>query len=78
MANAVTFHVFTDLESGSLCASGVDHSIHTCAQSWDALLKNIHDAVECHFDSPYRQITITIVENYADAEAGGDAGDECD
>ncbi|WP_048197964.1 hypothetical protein [Methanocella arvoryzae] len=61
MSFVVTFKVFSDEESGKLCASGVDHAIHTYAKTWNKLIKNIHEAVECHFDVPYTQVKITLM-----------------
>jgi hypothetical protein len=79
MKNEVTFRVFTDRDSGRLCASGVDHAIHTHARSWNTLIKNIHEAVECHFDIPYSRVKITIVENNdVKAQESDDAGAACD
>jgi flagellar basal body P-ring protein FlgI len=79
MGKEVTFRVFADRESGILCASGVDHAIHTHAFSWEKLIDNIHEAVECHFDVPYSQVKITIKESTdVDAQGSRDAGADCD
>lgn len=68
MSFEVTFRIFTDEESSMLCASGVDHAIHTYAKTWNKLIKNIHEAVECHFDVPCTQVKITLIETH-DVEA---------
>jgi tRNA(Ile)-lysidine synthase TilS/MesJ len=78
MNKEVTFHIFTDRDSGRLCASGVDHAIHTYARSWNKLIKNIHEAVECHFEVPYTQVKITLVESHdIEAQESRDAGTAC-
>jgi hypothetical protein len=79
VAKEVTFRIFTDPGSGSLCASGVDHAVHTHARSWNTLVKNIHEAVECHFNVPYTQVKITLIEG-GDSEPGedGDVRAACD
>ncbi|MGA9142043.1 MAG: hypothetical protein WBZ29_17595 [Methanocella sp.] len=75
----VTFQVFTDRESGLICASGVDHAIHTHASSWNLLMENIHEAVECHFEVPYTQVKITLIEvTDAEAQESRDVGAGCD
>jgi hypothetical protein len=79
MKKEVTFRVFTDRESGRICASGADHAIHTYARSWNMLIKNIHEAVECHFEVPYTQVKITLIEsNDIEAQESGDVGAACD
>lgn len=71
----VTFQVFVDCESGQICASGIDHAIHTYARSWNKLIKNIHEAVECYFEVPYTQVKITLVESSdVEAQESGDIG----
>ncbi|MCM1567346.1 MAG: hypothetical protein NC238_15680 [Dehalobacter sp.] len=75
----VTFRVFTDSESGLICASGVDHAIHTHAGSWDVLMKYVHEAVECHFEVPYTQVKITLIEvTDVEAQESRDVGPHCD
>ena len=75
----VTFKIFTDEESGKLCASGVDHAIHTYAKTWNKLIKNIHEAVECHFDVPYTQVKITLIETHdVEAQESRNVGTACD
>jgi hypothetical protein len=79
MTKEVTFRVFTDRESGVMCASGVDHAIHTHAGSWDMLMDNIHEAVQCHFDIPYAQVKITLIETTdVEAQESRDVGAHCD
>lgn len=79
MKNEVTFRVFLDRETGRLCASGLDHAIHTYAKSWNKLIKNIHEAVECHFEIPYTQVRITLIEsNDVEAQESRDVGATCD
>ncbi len=79
LSKEVTFQVFEDGDSGVLCASGVDHAIHTHASSWDRLMENIHEAVECHFEVPYSQVKITLVEaTDVEAREGRDVGPHCD
>jgi hypothetical protein len=79
MKKEVTFHVFLDHESGLLCASGADHAIHTYAKSWNKLMKNIHEAVECHFEVPYTQVIITLIESYdIEAQESRNVGAACD
>jgi hypothetical protein len=79
MTKEVTFRIFTDRESGVMCASGVDHAIHTHAGSWNMLMDNIHEAVECHFDVPYAQVKITLIETTdVEAQESRDVGDSCD
>jgi|AGTN01.2.fsa_nt_gi hypothetical protein len=79
MKNEVTFRVFLDRETGQLCASGLDHAIHTYAKSWNKLIKNIHEAVECHFEIPYTQVKITLIEsNDVEAQESRDVGAACD
>jgi len=79
MSFEVTFKVFTDKESGKLCASGMDYAIHTYAKTWDKLIKNIHEAVECHFDVPYTQVKITLIETHdVEAQESRNAGAACD
>jgi hypothetical protein len=79
MTKEVTFRVFMDRDSGQICASGVDHAIHTHARSRDLLVKNIREAVECHFEVPFAQVKITLVEsNDVEAQESGDVGTHCD
>jgi hypothetical protein len=79
MNKEVTFHVFLDHESGQLCASGAGHAIHTYAKSWNKLMKNIHEAAECHFEVPYTQVKITLIEsNDIDAQESRNVGAACD
>jgi hypothetical protein len=79
MTKEVTFRVFTDRESGLICASGINHAIHTHASSRNLLMKNIREAVECHFDLPYAQVKITLVEsNDVEAQESRDVGADCD
>ena len=79
MTKEVTFRVFTDRESGVICASGVDHAIHTHAGSRNMLMDNIHEAVQCHFEVPYEQVKITLVEiTDVEAQESRDVGPHCD
>lgn len=43
----VKFEIYED--EGWLCAAGDNDTIFTQAESWDALLVNIDEAVRCHF-----------------------------
>lgn len=58
-APEVTFKIFTD-EDGVLCASGVDHRIYTHGKTWNKLIKNLYDAVECYFEIPYSEVNIVL------------------
>ena len=79
MSLEVTFKVFTDEGTGKLCASGVNHAIHTYAKTWNKLIKNIHEAVECHFDVPYAQVKITLIETHdVEAQESRNVGAACD
>lgn len=54
----VKFRIFKDEEY--LCASGLTHDIFTQGKTWDDLMKNILEAIECHFeDSVKGQIKVT-------------------
>lgn len=55
----VTFKIFTD-EDGVLCASGIDHRIYTYGKTWNMLIKNLFEAVECYFEVPYSQVNIVL------------------
>ena len=66
----VTFQVFRDPDSGRLCANGVNYGIFTYARTYDRLVKKIREAVECHFDIPYKEVDIKIIPvDYPDIEA---------
>jgi hypothetical protein len=79
MKKEVTFRVFVDRQSGQICASGIDQAIHTYARSWNQLIKNIHEAVECHFEVPYAAVKITLIESDdVEAQESGDVGAACD
>jgi hypothetical protein len=79
MTKEVTIRVFTDRESGLICASGINHAIQTHASSPDLLMKNIREAVECRFDMPYAQVKITLAEsNDIEAQESDDVGAACD
>lgn len=50
--------------NGGLIASDMDQGIFTDARTWDELLANIHEAVECHFDVPsFNEVDIQIEQN---------------
>jgi hypothetical protein len=53
----VKFKIYRD--EGYLIASGINYDIFTQGKNWNELMKNILDAVECHFDEPRDQIKIT-------------------
>ncbi len=46
-------------DEGCLIASGINYDIFTQGKNWDELMKNIMDAIKCHFDEPQDQITVT-------------------
>lgn len=56
---SVIFKVHKD-EDGFLCASGIEHAIFTDGKDREELMKNIREAVECHFDVPSDQVDIKI------------------
>ena len=42
-------------------------------------MKNIREAVECHFEVPYAQVKITLVESTdVEAQESRDVGADCD
>ena len=45
----VQIKIFRD-ESGTWCATGVDHGIHTQGQTLDELFANIEEATQLHFE----------------------------
>ena len=45
----VQIKIFRD-ESGTWCATGVDHGIHTQGQTLDDLFANIEEATQLHFE----------------------------
>ncbi len=54
----VKFKIYKD--DGYLIASGINYDIFTQGKTWDELMKNILDAIECHFDEPlHGQIKVT-------------------
>jgi|WetSurMetagenome_2_1015567.scaffolds.fasta_scaffold478941_2 hypothetical protein len=46
-------------DEGWLIASGINYDIFTQGKNWDELMKNIVDAIKCHFDEPHDQIMVT-------------------
>jgi len=56
---SVTFKVYKD--EGFLCASGIEHGIFTDGKDREELIRNIHEAVECHFDIPFDRVDIKII-----------------
>jgi predicted RNase H-like HicB family nuclease len=47
-------------DEGWLIASGINYDIFTQGKNWDELMKNIMDAIKCHFDEPIQgQIMVT-------------------
>ncbi len=57
---SATFNVQVD-EDGYLCAADMDQGIFTDGKDREELLRNINEAVECHFDVPHDQVNIRIV-----------------
>lgn len=53
------FEVIED-EDGYLCAADMDQGIFTDGKDEEELIKNINDAVECHFSVPHSEVSITI------------------
>jgi hypothetical protein len=54
----VKFKIYED--EGYLIASGINYDIFTQGKNWNELMKNIFDAIECHFDEPLRgQVKVT-------------------
>ncbi|MGA9139431.1 MAG: hypothetical protein WBZ29_04350 [Methanocella sp.] len=48
-------------EDGILCAADMEQGIFTDGMTKEELMKNIHEAVECHFDVPsYDEVDIRI------------------
>jgi predicted RNase H-like HicB family nuclease len=54
-----TFQVLQD-EDGYLCAAEMEQGIFTDGKDEEELLKNINEAVECHFNVPHNKVSITI------------------
>jgi predicted RNase H-like HicB family nuclease len=54
-----TFQVLQD-EDGYLCAADMEQGIFTDGRDEEELLKNINEAVECHFNVPHNKVSITI------------------
>jgi predicted RNase H-like HicB family nuclease len=54
-----TFQVIQD-EDGYLCAADMEQGIFTDGKDDEELLKNINEAVECHFNVPHNKVSITI------------------
>jgi predicted RNase H-like HicB family nuclease len=57
---SATFNVHVD-KDGYLCAADMDQGIFTDGKDREELLRNINEAVECHFDVPHDQVNIRIV-----------------
>ena len=57
---SATFNVHID-KDGYLCAADMDQGIFTDGKDKEELLKNINEAVECHFDVPHDQVNIRIL-----------------
>jgi hypothetical protein len=49
-----------DAAEGGLTARALGHSIHTDADSYDALRQRVRDAVQCHFDASERPAMIRL------------------
>ncbi|MDE1959457.1 MAG: hypothetical protein KGI40_10305 [Xanthomonadaceae bacterium] len=49
-----------DAAEGGLVARALGHSIHTDADSDDALRQRVRDAVQCHFDADERSTMIRL------------------
>jgi predicted RNase H-like HicB family nuclease len=54
-----TFEIVRD-EDGYLCAADMEQGIFTDGRDEEDLMKNINDAVECHFGVPHGQVSITF------------------
>jgi hypothetical protein len=47
---------------GGLVARALGHSIHTDADSYDELRKQMRDAVQCHFEADERPAMIRLLQ----------------
>ena len=57
----VKFRVFKGEKH--LCAAGIGASIFTQGKNWDSLVKNIHEAIMCHYDlSSMEGVRVTLVD----------------
>jgi hypothetical protein len=46
-----------------LCAAGIGVSIFTQGKTWNSLVKNIHEAIMCHYDlSSMEGVRVTLVD----------------
>jgi|WetSurMetagenome_2_1015567.scaffolds.fasta_scaffold148184_3 predicted RNase H-like HicB family nuclease len=57
---SATFKIDVD-KDGYFCAADMDQGIFTDGKDREELLRNIDEAVECHFDVPHDQVNIRIV-----------------
>ncbi|MCD1293867.1 hypothetical protein CUJ83_02495 [Methanocella sp. CWC-04] len=57
---SATFKVEVD-KDGYFCAADLEQGILTDGKDRDELLKNIDEAVECHFDVPSMEVDIRII-----------------
>jgi len=53
------------------CAKGVDVDIFTCAKTLDALVKEIEDAVACHFEEELKGNKSIEIIIHTKTEVGG-------
>jgi len=54
-----TFEIIKD-EDGYLCAADMEQGIFTDGRDEEELIKNINDAVECHFNVPHTNVSIIL------------------
>jgi predicted RNase H-like HicB family nuclease len=54
-----TFEIARD-EDGFLCAADMEQGIFTDGKDEEELMRNINDAVECHFNVPHSQVSINV------------------
>jgi hypothetical protein len=51
-----------DAAQGGLVARALGYSIHTDADSYDELRKQVRDAVQCHFDAGERPTMVRLLQ----------------
>jgi predicted RNase H-like HicB family nuclease len=54
-----SFEIARD-EDGFLCAADMEQGIFTDGKDEEELMRNINDAVECHFNVPHSQVSISV------------------
>ena len=58
----VKFEIYQD--ESWLCAAGENDTIFTQAESWDALLVNIDEAVRCHLGQKSGEFKVSLVRPF--------------